>query len=297
MNKPTEKIHIPVMLEESLAYLDLKPNGTYVDGTLGEAGHSLEILKVLHEGNGKLYSFDQDQKAISLVSERYKATIDDQWELVHANFANINTQIPRDTELDGILLDIGISSRHIEDDDRGFSYQELNQPLDMRMDTRLGVTAKDLLKVLNQKQLTRLFQEFGEERHAGRIASAIKRHPYPIEQVGDLVAIIDRVMPAASRQNNKHPEKRVFQALRIAVNSELESLKEGLVNGFEKLKTGGRFVVISFHSLEDRIVKKTFKSFGAQAVPVEDGYFEPKEDEIEANPRARSAKMRVIEKT
>ena len=244
-----DKIHIPVLLEESIKALNIDPNGFYIDCTLGDGGHSYKILSRL-SSQGLLLSIDRDQNAIDFVKNYYE--IPSNWILEKDNFSNIKDIINRkgiSRQPKGILMDLGLSSRQLESSqNRGFSYQEEDEALDMRMDTELNVSALDLLKALNEKELSKLFRLYGEERFAKPISD--------ISTVGDLTSIIYKVVPVA--KNNKNPSRRVFQALRIAVNDELNSLKEGLDNAFEILSTDGRLLVITFHSLEDRILKDFF---------------------------------------
>jgi len=284
--------HIPVLLKESIEALNIKPDGIYVDCTLGEAGHSIEILKKISK-KGKLYSIDQDTEAIKFVSETYPRELSTgNWELVHTNFKNISKI--GDIKVDGMLMDLGVSSRQLDQKERGFTYQQADAQLDMRMDTGLGVTASDLLKALNDKELEKLFRLYGEERFAGKIARAIKKRD--IRTVGDLTSLIYKVVPATTRrEDSHHPARRVFQALRIAVNDELNSLREGLDNAFKILNSRGRLVVITFHSLEDRITKEFFKSVSDNSVIIGDITI-PTEEEIERNPRSRTSKLRVLEK-
>ena len=280
------------MLEECITHLDIKPKGVYVDCTLGEAGHSLEILKKL-DTDGKLYSIDRDQEAIDYVKETYTKELETgNWKLVKSNFTDIDKL---GINADGILMDLGVSSRQIDQKERGFSYRYESADLDMRMDKELGVTALDLINVLSEAQLTKIFWRYGEERFAKRIANIIKRSN--ITNVGDLTSLIYKVVPATTRrEDSHHPARRVFQALRIAVNDELNSVEEGIDNAFKTLNTNGRLCIISFHSLEDRIVKTKFKELEKEEVGKILEYIEPTELEIERNPRSRSAKLRVLEK-
>jgi 16S rRNA (cytosine1402-N4)-methyltransferase len=288
-----EKHHKPVLLKEAIENLKIKPNGIYVDCTLGEAGHSLEILKHLGK-DGRLISLERDQEAIDFVKKFYKKEIEENknWEIKKANFKNIKDVIEK---ADGILMDLGLSSRQLEASKRGFSYLEGSQDLDMRMDQELNVKAIDILHFYDEKSLSRIIREFGEEKNAKKIAKLIKENIKQIKTVEDLNQIILRAVPAAFADKYKHPSRRVFQALRIAVNDELGNLEEGLQNSFEILNKNGRLVVISFHSLEDRIVKKFFKEkkFSDNAEITKDILL-PSEEEIAENPRARSAKMRFL---
>lgn len=300
-----KKFHSSVLLPESLELLRILPTGHYVDCTLGEAGHSLEIYKQLDNG-GKLYSFDMDQEAIDFVKKDLaeifdgeNLSMDKKWEIRQGNFArNLRAFSKENIKVDGILMDLGISSRQLEAVERGISYQEADQELDMRMDETLGVKASDLLKVLDERQLAQIFSRYGEERFAMPIAKAIKRSKVSIETVGQLVDVVSGAMPAAVRHSTgKNPARRVFQALRIAVNDELGSLSEALQYGYEILNKGGRFIVITFHSLEDRIVKEFFKKLvlEGKAIDITDKPIEASQEELDANSRAHSAKLRAIE--
>jgi 16S rRNA (cytosine1402-N4)-methyltransferase len=292
-----DKIHIPVLLEETLKALNVKADGFYIDCTLGDGGHSNKILSQL-SSQGLLLSIDRDENALQFVKDYYD--IPDNWILAQGNFANIQEILETkkiNRKPDGILMDLGLSSRQLEEsNNRGFSYRESEEPLDMRMDTNLGVNALDLLKVLKEHELTKLFKIYGEERYAKPIAKAIKEDISEIQTVGDLTRLIYNVVPVAS--NNKNPSRRVFQALRIAVNDELNSLKEGLDKAFEILQSGGRLTVISFHSLEDRIVKEFFneKEDQEKGETLSKNPIQATEEEIERNPRSSSAKLRVLRK-
>jgi len=287
-----KEYHIPVMLDECIKFLNIKENGVYIDCTLGEAGHSIEILKRLNN-QGILFSIDRDQEAIEFVKEKYPSELSHgNWHLVKSNFAYLDKL---NIMADGILMDLGVSSRQIDQKERGFSYRYSDADLDMRMDKELGVTALDLINVLNESQLSKLFLEYGEERFARRIASAIKKEN--IKNVGDLTSLIYKVVPATTRrEDSHHPARRVFQALRIAVNDELNSIQEGIDNAFKILNSKGRLCIISFHSLEDRIVKNRFKEIEKNNLGKLIEYIEPTLSEIERNPRSRSAKLRVLEK-
>jgi 16S rRNA (cytosine1402-N4)-methyltransferase len=293
-----KKIHIPVLLKETIESLNIKPDGFYIDCTLGDGGHSFEILSLLNE-KGLLLSIDQDQHAIDFVKEFYKDNLKENWHITKSNFSKIKDVVSKyDRKPDGILMDLGLSSRQLEESyDRGFSYQEENEPLDMRMDEELGVKAKDLLVVLSEKELVKLFVMYGEEKFARRIAAEIKKNIADINSVGDLTRLVYRVVPAA-HHSSKNPSRRVFQALRIAVNDELNSLKVGLDNSFEILNTNGRLSVITFHSLEDRIVKEYFNDIAenGRGILLYNEVIAPTDIEVEENPRSASAKLRVIVK-
>jgi 16S rRNA (cytosine1402-N4)-methyltransferase len=288
-----DKIHVPVLLNESIDSLNIKPDGFYVDCTLGDGGHSQTILKQL-SSNGLLLSIDQDSFAIEFVQSYYKAQPN--WVIKQSNFRYIDKLVAEIGRTpDGILMDLGLSSRQLEEShNRGFSYQEDQEPLDMRMDTNLGVTAKDILVVLNNKQLAKLFLEYGEERYSALIAKTIKENIDHINTVGDLTRLIYKVVPA----NNtiKNPSRRVFQALRIVVNDELDSLTETLDRSFKLLSKNGRLSVITFHSLEDRIVKTYFndKAGSGEGELLFKSSIAPTDTEIEQNSRSASAKLRCL---
>jgi 16S rRNA (cytosine1402-N4)-methyltransferase len=292
-----DKLHIPVLLKESVKALDIKEDGFYIDCTLGDGGHSYEILSRL-SSKGLLLSIDRDQNAIEFVKKYYDVTAN--WILVQDNFINLKEIINQQKisrKPNGILMDLGLSSRQLEKShNRGFSYQEKSEPLDMRMNEQLAVTALDLLKALKIQELTKLFKVYGEERYAKPIAKAIKDNISEIENVGDLTSLIYNVVPVAS--NNKNPSRRVFQALRIAVNDEINNLKDGLDKAFEILSTNGRLSVISFHSLEDRVVKKFFnkKDEEKKGENLTDKPIQPSQKEINENPRSSSAKLRILRK-
>lgn len=291
-----KKIHIPVLLKETIDSLSIKPNGFYIDCTLGDGGHSIEILKELND-EGLLLSIDQDQHAIDFVKEYYKDSLKENWVIEKSNFSKIAEIVKKYKRTpDGILMDLGLSSRQLEDSfNRGFSYQQESEPLDMRMDEELGVKAKDLLVVLPEKELTKLFFMYGEEKYARRIAKEIKENITNINTVGDLTGLVYRVVPAA-HQSSKNPSRRVFQALRIAVNDELDSLKIGLDRSFEILNSNGRLSLITFHSLEDRIVKDFFNNIvdSGRGVLLYSDVIAPTDIEIEKNPRSASAKLRTV---
>jgi len=297
-------VHVPVLLKLAIHYLQIDPSGTYVDCTLGDGGYSKEIFKSLTKG--RLISFDCDEVAVQFVEKNYHDDIKTgRWHVVRENFSKLTEELTRlklET-VDGVVFDLGLSSRQLDEDplQRGFSYLR-TQPLDMRMDTRLGVKAEDLLKALSREELDNLFKEYGEERYAHRISGEMKKwialNPDRYCTSDVIAALVRRVVPAGYRKGSKHPARRVFQALRIAVNDELLSLRQGLSSALSVVAMGGRIVVVSYHSLEERIVKETFQR------AVESGkwgYVEPKpvrptQEEIERNPRAASAKMRVIER-
>lgn len=306
-------IHKPVLLEKTIEYLNIKKDGIYVDGTLGRGGHSEAILKELGT-SGKVIGIDRDLTAINTVDKKLKKY--DNLNLVHGNFINIpeildNLNIDK---VDGMLFDLGVSSPQFDDPERGFSYQK-EGPLDMRMNKKQGLTAKEIVNSFSKEDLTRIIKEYGEERWASRIAQFIVefREKKEIDTTFDLVEIIKSAIPASARRKGGHPARRTFQALRIATNNELNQLKELIHKVIPRLKTGGRICIISFHSLEDRIVKHTFIEKSKDCIcppdfPVCVCDHEPElkiitrkpvqadRKEIKENPRARSAKLRVAEK-
>jgi len=294
-----DKIHIPVLLKESIDSLNIVPNGFYIDGTLGDGGHSIEILKKLSI-DGLLISTDQDQHAIDFVLDYYKDNLMQNWIISKSNFAKIDEVIKKfgkERLPDGILLDIGLSSRQLEEShNRGFSFQEENEPLDMRMDEELGVTAKDLLNAFSERELAHIFWSYGEEKYSQRISREIKKNISNINTVGDLTRLIYRAVPAADKSTYKNPSRRVFQALRIVVNDELGSLQKGLDSSFKVLNKNGRLSVITFHSLEDRIVKNYFldKSRSGEGRLLFQKYVAPTDFEKRINPRSASAKLRTL---
>ena len=304
-----EFTHIPVLLNETIESLNINPNGIYVDGTAGGAGHSTEIAKKLK--NGRLISIDRDPDAILVATERlkdYNATV------VQGNFCDIKEileQLKIDS-IDGMMMDLGVSSHQLDEGDRGFSYHK-DAPLDMRM-SQSGTTAADLVNELSVKELCNIFDKFGEEKFAYKIALGIDRarKEKRIETTLELADIIRNSVPAAARRDG-HPARKCFQALRIAVNGELDYLESSIRDAFSVLKKGGILSIITFHSLEDRIVKKTFAELckGCECPPdipicvcgkTPDGELvtrkpvAPSEQELELNPRSRSAKLRSIRK-
>jgi 16S rRNA (cytosine1402-N4)-methyltransferase len=306
--------HIPVLAAEVLSYLAPVSGGTYVDGTLGGGGHAAMILDALGE-QGRLYGFDRDSSAIAAASERL-ARFGERFTPMNRNFAEMGPALSERgvTVLDGFLLDLGVSSPQLDEQDRGFSFQK-DAPLDMRMDRSSGRSAADLVNTLSHGELARIIREYGEERWAGRIASFIcaEREKGPIETTFQLADLVKAAIPRRAWEERIHPATRTFQGLRIAVNDELGSLEEGLGTAVSMLKPGGRGVVISFHSLEDRIVKQMFRTLSAgctcpKNLPVCVCGSVPqvriltakpvmaKEDELASNPRARSAKLRAVEK-
>ena len=304
--------HKSVLLSQCLEALAVKPDGIYLDGTLGGAGHSSQIAKRLT--TGRLIGVDRDEIALCAARQRL-APYMDRVTLVHANFQDLD-RILQDLGIpavDGILLDLGVSSPQLDDGQRGFSYME-DAPLDMRM-SQEGPTARDLVNTLSQQELADIIFRYGEDKSARRIAQGIvqAREEAPIETTAQLAEIIKASVPAAVRRAEGHPARRTFQALRIAVNGELDRLREGLEAGFALLKPGGRLAVITFHSLEDRIVKQQMHDWCQGCVCPKDfpvcvcgrkpqgrlvykKGLAPSAQEVAENPRARSARLRVIEK-
>ena len=305
------------MLNEVMEGLKVKPEGIYVDCTLGGAGHSEAILKNLTGTmpSGRLIAMDQDPAAIEAARIRL-APFKERVVLVRANFiklAEILEQLDL-MEIDGALFDLGTSSHQLDEPARGFSYQH-DAPIDMRMDPEQAITAKDLVNNLAEDELKKIIKDFGEERWASRIAVFIceDRKTHPIETTGQLVEIIKKAIPAGARRQGPHPAKRTFQALRIAVNKELEILESSVHSAVQALRSGGRICVITFHSLEDRIIKDLYRRLaqsctcprefpvcvcgGMKVIKIITSRpVIPSAVELESNPRARSAKLRIAEK-
>lgn len=305
--------HIPVLLDECIRYLNIKPEGVYVDGTLGMGGHSEAILRRLT--TGRLISIDRDELAIERASERLR-DYSDRLTIVHGNFRDLGEILDEQgvEAVDGMLFDLGVSSPQLDEGSRGFSYM-LDAPLDMRMDKSDNIDAWFIVNRWPEDKIVRILRDYGEERHAARIAKAIasRREEREIETTSELVEIIKGAMPAAALREKQHPAKRSFQAIRIAVNDELGAVETLMETAPDRLKVGGRLCVISFHSLEDRIVKNAIHSR-------ENGCTCPREapvctcgfvqtlrsvtrkpitaggEELELNPRSRSAKLRVAER-
>ena len=305
--------HRPVLLDECIEGLNIKPDGIYLDGTLGRAGHSREIAKRLT--TGRLICVDRDDVALEAAKDRLHDWMD-RVTLVHRNFDQVG-EIVRELGIegvDGMLFDLGVSSPQLDDGSRGFSYMA-DAPLDMRMDRSEGLTAADVVNGWSQDELKRILFQYGEERYAPQIAAAIvrARADKPVGTTLELVEIIKGAMPARALKEKQHPAKRSFQAIRIAVNDELASVERMIKGAVPVLNKGGRLAVITFHSLEDRIVKTGFAEFakGCTCPPdfpvcvcgktpdiklVNRKPILPSEREVEENPRARSAKLRVAEK-
>ena len=305
--------HIPIMLEPVLQGLNIKEDGIYVDGTLGGAGHSSEIAKRLGS-NGRLIGIDQDMDAIAAASKRLAEY--NNVSIVHSNYVNIRSVLDdlNIQGVDGILLDLGVSSYQLDNKERGFSYRE-DAPLDMRMDRDSDYTAADIVNDYSEEELRRIISRYGEEKFAGRIASGIVkfREKQRIETTFQLNEIIKNAIPAAARRQGGNPGKRTYQAIRIELNKELSVLEESLADMIDILKPGGRFCIITFHSLEDRIVKNAFKDAEHPCIcppefpvctcgRVSKGRIVTRkpivadEEELERNPRSSSAKLRVFEK-
>ena len=306
--------HKSVLLEECMEALAIRPNGIYVDGTAGGAGHSSEIAKRLGE-DGRLIALDQDETAVAVATERL-ARFGERARVVRSNFCELEA-VCRELgieQIDGLLLDLGVSSYQLDTAERGFSYQA-DAPLDMRMDIRNPLTARTVVNEYSEDRIRKILFEYGEERFSSRIASNIirEREKAPIETTGELVEIIKRSIPAAARDGGHHPAKRSFQALRIEVNAELDVIAPAIRSAVRLLKPGGRIAIITFHSLEDRIVKQAFASLAEgctcpKSFPVcvcgrrpevkviSRKPILPSAEELEENPRSRSAKLRVAEK-
>lgn len=297
----TEVEHTPVMLKETIEFLAVQEGGTYVDCTLGGGGHSQEILKLIGP-TGRLIGFDKDQLALKRAKDVLAPYLE-QVIFIHSDFCRMSEVLQelQINEVDGILFDLGVSSYQVLEPERGFSYK-YDAFLDMRMNRETKTTAADLVNNLSEKELAEIIFRYGEERWARRIASFIVewRKKEPINTTAQLVEIIKAAIPARARRSGPHPARRTFMALRIAVNDELAGIEEGLRAGISLLKPGGRIVAISFHSLEDRIVKGVFRE---HAIP-SPGVIRiltkkpllPDAGEIKTNPRSRSAKMRAAEK-
>ena len=305
--------HVSVLLNECIDNLNIKEDGIYVDGTLGGGGHSLEILKKLSK-DGLLIGIDQDEDALKAAKNRLQNF--DNVKYVHSNFYNVesvlnNLEIEK---IDGILMDLGVSSYQLDTCERGFSYMQ-DAALDMRMNRENPLSAYNVVNEYEEEELFRIIKDYGEEKFAKRIARFIveNREKKPIETTLELVEIIKAAIPAKARREGPHPAKRTFQAIRIEVNSELSILNKTIEDAVNKLNKGGRVAIITFHSLEDRIVKLKFKELAtsctcpkefpicvcggkAKVKIISRKAIEPSKEEVLENPRSRSAKLRVIEK-
>ena len=302
--------HVPVLLEQCIEGLAIDPAGTYLDGTAGGAGHSREIAKRLT--TGRLISLDQDPDAIQTATERLQGL---PAQVVQVNFRQAKQTLAQlgIQQINGALLDLGVSSHQLDDGDRGFSYH-MDAPLDMRM-SQSGQTAADLVAALSREELARILRDYGEEPYAWQIAGRIvkEREQKPILTTLQLAELVASAVPPAERRKSKNPARRTFQALRIAVNSELDALNEGMDGIFDCLAPGGRFCIITFHSLEDRLVKNKFRRWATactcppeypvclcggkpKAKLITRKPIEADSTELESNRRSRSAKLRVLEK-
>ncbi|MBR6209090.1 MAG: 16S rRNA (cytosine(1402)-N(4))-methyltransferase RsmH [Oscillospiraceae bacterium] len=304
--------HVSVLLDECIEWLNIRPEGVYVDGTLGLGGHSEEIAKRL--STGRLIAIDQDETAIARSRERL-APWQDRITFVHDNFRNLSAILDRTgvDKADGMLFDLGVSSPQLDEGERGFSYMK-DAPLDMRMDQSAALTAAEVVNTWPEEELRRILRDYGEERYAKNIAAAIvrRREQKSVESTLELVDIIKSAMPGAALREKQHPAKRSFQALRIAVNDELGAERDMLLTAMDRLRPGGRLCVISFHSLEDRIVKTAIRekengctcppdfpvcvcgfrqTMKTVTKPITAG-----EEELRRNPRSRSARLRVAER-
>lgn len=312
-NKKIEFSHRSVLLYECMDGLNINSNGIYVDGTAGGAGHSSEIAKRLE--SGRLIAIDQDETAVAVATERLNA-LGKNTTVVRSNFCEL-AKVCRELgveQIDGVLLDLGVSSYQLDTSERGFSYNA-DAPLDMRMDNRCTLSAYDVVNTYSEQELKRILYDYGEERFAPAIASAIvkKRERSPIESTAELSDIIKYAIPPAAREGGHHPAKRSFQAIRIEVNRELDVIEPTIRSAVEMLRPGGRIAIITFHSLEDRIVKQAFASLASGCTCPKDfpicvcgntpkiklvnrKPILPSKQELEENPRSRSAKLRVAEK-
>lgn len=305
--------HISVLLNECIEALQIKGNGIYVDGTMGGGGHSYEIAKRLDQG-GRLICIDQDENA-HMAAKVKLAPFLDRITFVKNNFGNIKAILDElgIDRIDGMLLDIGVSSHQLDEGERGFSYRE-DAPLDMRMDTSKHFSAYDVVNTYSEAELDRVIFTYGEERWAKRIAQFIvkERQDKPIETTGQLVEVIKKAVPKGARSDGPHPAKRTFQAIRIEVNGELDVLEQAIRDGGARLKEGGRLCIITFHSLEDRIVKNEFRTLEhpctcppqfpvcmcgkvAKGRVITRKPILPSTEELEENRRSHSAKLRVFE--
>ena len=306
-----ECTHKPVLLEECLDGLNIRPGGVYLDGTLGRAGHSLEIVKRL--AAGRLIAIDRDKAALDAAPARFGEYLD-RVTLVQGSFGGLAGILASLNVggVDGMLFDLGVSSPQLDDGSRGFSYLQ-DAPLDMRMDQSAPLTARDVVNGWSQEELKRVLWQYGEERYSGLIAAAIahRREGGPIETTGQLAQLIRDAMPAKARREKQHPAKRSFQAIRIAVNDELTAAEKVVAQAVNRLGPGGRLCIITFHSLEDRIVKRTMREL-AQGCTCPPSFpvcvcgkkpllrvlkpVTPSPEEIADNPRARSARLRTAER-
>lgn len=306
--------HVSVLLDECIENLNIKPDGVYVDCTMGGAGHSKEIVKKL-SNKGLFIGFDQDKNAIKTAKERL-SEYSDRVKFVHSNFENIKDELEKIGvyKIDGVLADLGVSSHQLDEADRGFSYMQ-DAPLDMRMDVRCEFSAYDVVNGYTEEELAKIIKDYGEENWAKRIAKFIveERKEKKIETTKELVEIIKKAIPKKARIDGPHPAKRTFQAIRIEVNNELGVITKMIEDASSIMNKGGRICIITFHSLEDRIVKNAFKELSLDCICpphlpmcqcdkksevkiITRKPIIPTDEEIEVNPRSRSAKLRVAEK-
>lgn len=307
--------HYSVLLNETIENLNIKPDGIYVDGTLGGGGHAYQVASRLSE-KGRLIGIDQDADAIAAAGERLKE-FGDKITIIRSNYANMKEELHRIgvEKVDGIVLDLGVSSFQLDTPERGFTYRDENAPLDMRMDDRQSLTAKDIVNGYSEMDLYRIIRDYGEDKFAKNIAKHIvqERAEKPIETTGELTEIIRASIPMKVQMTGGHPAKRTFQAIRIKLNKELEVLQDNLDDMIDLLNPGGRICIITFHSLEDRIVKTNFKrnenpctcpsdfpvcvcGKKSKGKVVTRKPILPSEEELEVNSRSKSAKLRVFER-
>lgn len=307
--------HYSVLLNETIENLNIKPDGIYVDGTLGGGGHAYQVASRLSE-KGRLIGIDQDADAIAAAGERLKE-FGDKITIIRSNYANMKEELHRIgvEKVDGIVLDLGVSSFQLDTPERGFAYRDENAPLDMRMDDRQSLTAKDIVNGYSEMDLYRIIRDYGEDKFAKNIAKHIvqERAKKPIETTGELTEIIRASIPMKVQVTSGHPAKRTFQAIRIELNKELEVLQNNLDDMIDLLNPGGRICIITFHSLEDRIVKTNFKrnenpctcpsdfpvcvcGKKSKGKVVTRKPILPSEEELEVNSRSKSAKLRVFER-
>ena len=307
--------HYLVLLNETIENLNIKPDGIYVDGTLGGGGHAYQVASRLSE-KGRLIGIDQDADAIAAAGERLKE-FGDKITIIRSNYANMKEELHRIgvEKVDGIVLDLGVSSFQLDTPERGFTYRDENAPLDMRMDDRQSLTAKDIVNGYSEMDLYRIIRDYGEDKFAKNIAKHIvqERAKKPIETTGELTEIIRASIPMKVQVTGGHPAKRTFQAIRIELNKELEVLQNNLDDMIDLLNPGGRICIITFHSLEDRIVKTNFKrnenpctcpsdfpvcvcGKKSKGKVVTRKPILPSEEELEVNSRSKSAKLRVFER-
>ena len=307
--------HYSVLLNETIENLNIKPDGIYVDGTLGGGGHAYQVASRLSE-KGRLIGIDQDADAIAAAGERLKE-FGDKITIIRSNYANMKEELHRIgvEKVDGIVLDLGVSSFQLDIPERGFTYRDENAPLDMRMDDRQSLTAKDIVNGYSEMDLYRIIRDYGEDKFAKNIAKHIvqERAKKPIETTGELTEIIRASIPMKVQVTGGHPAKRTFQAIRIELNKELEVLQNNLDDMIDLLNPGGRICIITFHSLEDRIVKTNFKrnenpctcpsdfpvcvcGKKSKGKVVTRKPILPSEEELEVNSRSKSAKLRVFER-